>query len=94
MRTIEQAVNIGGSRQPEVLEQLNELRAATEQAHASMLELRGKLACVTRNQPENAKQCVEPQRELVPLANELRTASQQARQTAALANDLMSRLEI
>lgn len=94
MYAIGQAADMGcAARQPEVLEQLNELRAATEQAHALMLELRGRLAFVTRSQPESANKCGEPQRDLVPLANELRAASQQARQTAALAIDLMSRLE-
>ena len=81
-------------RQPEVLEQLNELHAATEHAHASMLELCGRLACVTRSHSEIAGKSGEPQRDLVPLANELRAASQKARQTAALAIDLMSRLEV
>ena len=95
MYAIGQAADMGcAARQPEVMEQLNELRAATEQAHASMLELRGRLVCVTRSQPESANKCGEPQRDLVPLANELRAASQQARQTAALAIDLMSRLEV
>ena len=95
MYAIGQAADMGcAARQPEVLEQLSELRAATEQAHASMLELRGRLACVTRSQPESTNKRGEPQRDLVPLANELRAASQQARQTAALAIDLMSRLEV
>lgn len=81
-------------RQPEVLEQLGELRAATEQAYMLMLELCGRLACVTRISPEIAGTSVEPQRDLVPLANELRAESQKVRQTAALATDLMSRLEV
>ena len=95
MYAIGQAAYMGcAARQPEVLEQLNELRAATEQAHASMLELRGRLACVTRSQQESANKCGEPQRDLVPLANDLRAVSQQVRQIAALAIDLMSRLEV
>lgn len=92
---IGQAAAMGcAPRNPEVLEQLNELRTATEQAHAAVLELRGRLACVTRSQPEIEDTFGGPHRDLVPLANELRAASQQARQTAALAIDLLSRLEV
>ena len=95
MHAIGQAADMDCTpRQPEVLEQLRELRAATEQAHASMLELRGRLAFVTRSQPESENKLGEPQRDLVPLANDLRAVSQQVRQIAALAIDLMSRLEV
>ena len=95
MYAIGQAAEIDSPvRQPEVLEQLNELKDATECAHTAMLELCRRLACVTRSHSETAGEGGEPQRDLVPLANELRAASQQVRQTAALAIDLMSRLEV
>ena len=82
------------ARQPEVHEWLNELRNATETAHAAMLELRGRLSAVTRIQPECGGKNGEAQKPLVPLAEALRSASQQARETAALAIDVMARLEV
>lgn len=88
-------MNDAGSRETQLGQQMSRLDGAIKSATDSIGQLRGRLQPILRPEPSCAIKLGEnPQEELVPFANEIRSKAEQVSQLNTQIIDIMSNLEM